>query len=1275
MKSSAFPLRHVSLRVPWHDGGWNGTVCPFPARNTACLKLKNIAERKNEQAEQEQAGKSIEHLPPTAYPPCVTERATFMAPFAFTRDHKHPYSESLPETHSHFRPTPLRYPAYSAAGLPFRWMMKDFAFGSADEGIAGLVDRFPLPDVTAENEPKLPFETNWVQDHRNHRALLDCFWNHVRAEESLVFFYAKQVPLVEDTGRRVIVGVGRVKSVGSLTEYNYDGPSAGKLRSLLWERMVAHSIRPDFSDGFLMPYHEALAKSDEGRAFDPAEVVAFAPEDRFDEFSYATEHVSHDAAISSLLACRSALLRAAELFNVATRKQEAWIDRELGRLWKKRGPFPGLGAVLAATGIPMGNFIAQFLADKAGEEGNPWKEWDAVVAQPEKLLPKDLSQQIDATVAKAWKRMPEDRRSFLELLSRIDLSAEQAEFLAVPEARKEHGVDLPDSAFLANPYLFYEATRLTASPVGVGTVDRGLFPTQFIREHFPLPPPTLVKTAVDARRLRAMVIRELEEATARGDTLRARDDIITSLRRREESAGDGRTAVTADLLAVAEEEQFDDVVRLVKMGDGRVAYQLGRFVEVGKLIRETVQKRIEAPRHKIAVDWRAELDQYLEADRKRRNLPVPTDPAEIALEDRARQEKAAALQEIALSRFSVLIGPAGTGKTTLLSVLCRCPDISDGAILLLAPTGKARVRMESMAKQAGTTGYQAFTLAQFLNRSGRYDGSTTRYRLTGEPGEKVARTVIVDECSMLTEEMMAALLEALSGVHRLIFVGDHRQLPPIGAGRPFVDIVAHLAPEDRETRFPRVAPGFAELTVPRRQGSNERDDLQLAAWFGGGATAPGDDQVFEILAGRRKSEHIRFIRWETPDELERLLPEALAETLRFDPKHQEWQAFAVSLGAQLDDRGSAWFNVAYGNRPSSGKQAEAWQLLSPVRQKPWGVDTLNRLIHVRYKGQQIEQARKEDKFRSIPRPKGDAQIIYGDKVIHNRNWTVPKTRIYPKPADRGYLANGEIGMVVGHRKTKARSWYPKDLEIEFSTQIGVTFKFYDSDFSDEGDASLDLAYALTVHKAQGSEFDVVFLVLPRSPLMLTRELLYTALTRQKQKVVVLHQGDATELHKLTSERLSASATRLTNLFRAPNPVKIGESFLEEFLIHTTSRGDAVRSKSEVIIADHLHANKVQYHYEQPLTIDGVTKYPDFTIEDDDLGITFYWEHCGMLSDPGYRSRWEEKRQWYVDHGILPHEKGGGPKGTLIVTEDRPDGGISSKEILTLVRTVIRREKS
>lgn len=1262
----SFPLRHVSIRVPWHDAGWNGTVCKSPRLNSACLKLVNIANNKDEAAEESVAGKSIKDIPSDHVPPCVKERGTFMADAAFERFHEHPYSRTSPDTHSHFAPTTLRFPAYSAAGVPFRWMMKSVVFGEREKNTPGLIHNFPLDTVDTGLEPKLSFETNWVQDHRNHRALLDCFWNHIRPEESLVFFYAKQVPLVEDTGRRILIGAGRVKQLGDLVEYAYHGSSSDNIRSLLWERMVSHSIRPDFKDGFLLPYHEALEKSDEGRAFDPAEVVAFAPDDRFLEFSYATEHVGNDAAISALLSCRSALLRSAELFNVSIGQQEKWIDRELGRLWQKRGPFPGLGSILCATGVPMGNFIAQSLADKVGDDASPWPYWLNVLDNPATHLPAELACHIDSTIAKSWLRMAPERRAFLELLSRIDLSSDQAAIIAIPEERKKLGIDLQDSAFVENPYLIYEASRLSRTPISVGVVDRGMFPTSYLRNQFPISEPTLVKTAVDARRLRALTIRELETAAVNGHTLRSREDVILSLRKREEGAEEQNTEVTADLLAVAEDERFAGEIRLVSMAGGSPAYQLERLGAVGDLIRRTVDRRTEpktSKRHDLQVNWRDEIDASF-------TDPMPTDLEERDKEERAREEKAAALAELAASRFSVLIGPAGTGKTTLLSILCKRPEIHDDNILLLAPTGKARVRMEEVARKENIPNFEAKTLAQFLNGTGRYDGRTQRYLLTGRPGDKGARTVIVDECSMLTEEMMAALLEALEGVHRLIFVGDPRQLPPIGAGRPFVDIIARLTPDAVETIFPRVGPAYAELTVPRRQGSGERDDLQLAAWFGGSGTGPGDDQVFEILAGRRKSDTIRFVSWETPDELEQALPDILSETLGFDSSHEEWQAFALSLGGQLDDKGSAWFNQKFGPFASSGKQAEAWQILSPVRQKPWGVDTLNRFIHLHYKGKQVEKAREHVSYRSIPVPMGDQLLIYGDKVINNSNWSVPKGRLFPKSDQNGYLANGEIGMIVGHRRTKKRNWFPKALEVEFSTQTGVSYSFYATDFSEESNTNLELAYALTVHKAQGSEFDVVFLVLPRSPLMLTRELIYTALTRQKQKVVVLHQGSATDLQKLSSERYSAAATRLTNLFGPPRPVLFGDRFLEEGLIHLTTRGEAVRSKSEVIIANLLHAKNVKYHYEHPLEMDDVVKYPDFTIEDDDTGTTYYWEHCGMLHDLAYKRRWEEKKVWYRDHGILPHEEGGGPKGTLIETRDEKNGSIDSKKINALIAEVL-----
>ncbi len=913
MPNMSYPLRHVSIRVPWHDNGWNGSICNDPKSNTACLKLKGIATSKDEKEEQNVKGLSLQELisKEIQLPPCIGERATFMADFDFVRDREHPYKEGNPATHGHFRPTPLRYPAYSAAAIPFRWMMHGEVFGNPEKGTPGLVGSFPLEEVNPEFEPELSFDTNWIQDHRNHRALLDCFWNHIQPEESLVFIYAKQVPLVEDTGRRVLIGVGRVKKLGDLTEYLYDGSPKNKLRSMLWERMVIHSIRPRFEDGFLLPYHEALEKSNEGRTFDPAEVVAFAPEERFIEFSYATEHVGNDAAISALLSMREALNRCSDLFGYGADPYEGWIDRELGRLWKKRGPFPGLGAVLSATGVAMGNFIAQTLVEKVGDRANPWPDWFETLEDPKASLPSELARHLDKTMAKAWKRMSDDRRSFLKLLSRMDLTQDQASMLVSPEEREERGINLSDGDITANPYLIYEATRFFIDPVSIGVVDRGMFPSAMIRKAFPVPKPSLVKTAVDARRLRALTIRSLEIAAQNGNTLRSRDEVVRDLRRRAGDEEEQKAQITADLLGVAEDEMFESEIRIVGMADGRPAYQLERLGVAGDLIRTTVEKRISAKRHEFAFDWRKALDNFLEKN----NAKWPEDPDEREREETARIEKTAALEELAASRFSVLIGRAGTGKTTLLSVLCTQPGISKEGVLLLAPTGKARVRMEDIARKAGMANRRAYTLAQHLSATGRYDKSTHRYLMTGERGDKIAKTVIVDECSMLTEEMMAALIESLSKVDRLIFVGDYRQLPPIGAGRPFVDIVARLTPENLDETKPHIGPGFAELKVPMRQGIGERDDLLLASWFGGGETSAGDDQVFEILSGKRTSDTVQFVSWETPDELEALLPDVLREVLNFDPKLEEWQAFELSLGGS-EWNGSIWFNAkrSFGGR-------------------------------------------------------------------------------------------------------------------------------------------------------------------------------------------------------------------------------------------------------------------------------------------------------------------------------------------------------------------------
>ena len=121
-------------------------------------------------------------------------------------------------------------------------------------------------------------------------------------------------------------------------------------------------------------------------------------------------------------------------------------------------------------------------------------------------------------------------------------------------------------------------------------------------------------------------------------------------------------------------------------------------------------------------------------------------------------------------------------------------------------------------------------------------------------------------------------------------------------------------------------------------------------------------------------------------------------------------------------------------------------------------------------------------------------------------------------------------------------------------------------------------------------------------------MLYTALTRQRNRVVVLHQGRVADLHRFSHDAFSETAKRPHKSFGKPKPVAIkvpGQAvptFLEEKLIHRTMRGEAVRSKSEVIIADHLANRGLVYRYEAPLTLGGETRFPDFTVEDSDTGV-------------------------------------------------------------------------
>jgi hypothetical protein len=168
--------------------------------------------------------------------------------------------------------------------------------------------------------------------------------------------------------------------------------------------------------------------------------------------------------------------------------------------------------------------------------------------------------------------------------------------------------------------------------------------------------------------------------------------------------------------------------------------------------------------------------------------------------------------------------------------------------------------------------------------------------------------------------------------------------------------------------------------------------------------------------------------------------------------------------------------------------------------------------------------------------------------------------------------------------------------------------------------------------------------------------MYTALTRQKDKVIVLHEGTLEELRDLAAPWRSETARRLTDLFIAPQPfafeVRGKARRFDRKLLHVAANGTPMASKNEVIIAgllDQLVPGRWQY--EQPLVgSNGREVLPDFTIAAPD-GRTVYWEHAGMLDLPDYARKWDLKKSWYAENGILPADDGGGANGVLMWTDD------------------------
>ena len=1219
--------KHLSVRVPWHDRAWDGCVCNSPENNSSCVILSNINEKKDDVKESKLKGKKIDNLARPDIPPCVREHGAFMCGTDITIDISHPYME-MNDDYKHFKTTPFRIPAYSLPAVPFRWMMKNPKDSSSE-----IAEDYRI-DYDPEKEPDFEsFDPMWVQEYDNQKAILDKFFSFVKPKKSLVFIYAKDVPFSEEKGR-VVLGVGFINSMEDVKEYNYD--SKGERRSCIWEVNVLHSIRPDMKDGFILPYHEILAKFGNTNDIDFEDITIEAPD--WSQFSYGTEHVNHDVAIDCLLSMAEVLRKAEVLLGKSYKVQLDWISSRISELWEYRGAYPGLGAVLRGIGLDDGNFIAweiyQTIEKKHGSvlKADPWTYIDGLFMAPGMIVPQKYAQKIGGTIQAVWKNYTTSQKSYLKLLSRIELTNIQAaRFLFSTEAKYIDPI-------LANPYKFFEDEREYQPGISFKANDKAMFPPPNIRAVIDCP---VINESIDKRRVRALVVDILEKAALHGHTLLPLSVIMESINK---TKLDPACTVNMDIMKVVE-SYFEKELVLYTYNDEKF-YQLSRFEETQKTVNDFVVKRISGMKHKGNHDWDGLVKKEL----------GPVEKGDT-LEKKAREEKAAALQELYQSRFTVLAGLAGTGKTTLLSALCKLKSISDNGILLLAPTGKARVRMQQKI------GREAKTVSQYLYECERYIPESGRYKLFARSKRSEYSTVIIDEASMLTESQLASVIDSLNNVERFILVGDYRQLPPIGEGRPFVDVINYIKGGSFFTSFPRVSPGYAELTIVRRQKQASKKamtDMEFAGYFSDSEKSSNESEIFEKLATGADFERIKAVAWSTETDLhKKLLAEIMSELNLKGIKDES--GFEKSLGGKESDKKDfSFFNT------DSSLFAEKWQILSPQKGFGSGTKKLNRIIQKTFRARTIVRAH-EYGFKTIPKPIGEDGIVYGDKVINTMNQH--RNKVYPEtPGAMNYVANGEIGIVTGMYKPGWRGQVP--INVAYSSQPGYSYVYYPYDFAKEDRAFLELAYAITVHKSQGSDFDTVFIIVPMPCRQLSKELLYTAFTRQRGKVVVFCQGDLTNLRKFGFDEFSEVKRRVTNLFNIPKLIKHGNLFFESNLIHRTEKGEFVRSKSEVIVANLLYSKSIEYTYEKQLKgKDGVNKYPDFTIYDADSGNKYYWEHLGMLVNEEYKKDWEKKQKWYKENGILPLEKGGGENGFLITSMDDSSGGIDSTDIAAKAKII------
>lgn len=512
-------------------------------------------------------------------------------------------------------------------------------------------------------------------------------------------------------------------------------------------------------------------------------------------------------------------------------------------------------------------------------------------------------------------------------------------------------------------------------------------------------------------------------------------------------------------------------------------------------------------------------------------------------EIRLSDEQQASVIGIAKSKFSILTGGPGCGKTTTTKVIAKLLVAMQRKVLLAAPTGRAAQRMTEVI------GLEAKTIHRLLEVNGTKGGGFKR----NESNRLEVDFLIVDECSMLDISLTASLLKALPEEAQLLFIGDPDQLPSVGAGNVLADLlkaervvrfnltqvfrqaeeslIIRYAHEMNKGQVPRIGSGINQpelwaqkagcLFMDAEEATREqlqfvhraKAAIQRTLETGEEHLIQQGDALTKKMSRLQddiKVEDLLVQEFKTPDEIH-------APVLRIPDKFQHIDLSRLNRADNeirelmtVLKRVHPWSALHFGMTaldvvlrvytktiPEHFGQGTEIQVLSPQVRGSLGTLNLN---------QKIQDAVNPER-EGVPQMKfGERVFREGDRVIQTRN-----------NYDLG-VYNGDIGRI-------------RSIDFE-SGECAIAFGSNEVIYRKEDLTEIALAYAVTIHKSQGSEFDAVIIpVATQHFKMLFRNLIYTGLTRAKKVCIFVGSRKALAL-AVNQVDIRARQTALTDLLNA-----------------------------------------------------------------------------------------------------------------------------------------------